>query len=182
MSKIVHFVHQSIDGFIEGPNGEFDWPLMGPELSEFANRLNDVDAFLYGRVVWGMMVGFWPRAEEMSDDPHDVRFAPVWREKRKVVVSRTLGEADWNTEVLASVEELAALKAEPGNDMVLFGGSGLAAALTERDLIDEYYVFVHPVILGGGKPTFQTPGKRFDLKLAETGTFDARVILLHYTR
>ena len=175
---IRHFVHQSVDGFIEGPNGEFDWPLMGPELSAYAQSLNDSDAFLYGRVVWEMMAGFWPRAEEMSDDPHDVAFAPVWRDKPKVVVSRTLTEAEWNTSVLKSVDELAALD----QDLTLFGGSELAASLTERGLIDEYYVFVHPVVLGGGKPTFKDPGKRLDLRLTESGTFDGQVVLLRYQR
>jgi dihydrofolate reductase len=175
---IRHFVHQSVDGFIEGPNGEFDWALMGPELSAYAQSLNDSDAFLYGRVVWEMMSSFWPRAEEMSDDPHDVAFAPVWRAKPKVVVSRTLKEADWNTRVLNSVDELVDLE----DTLTLFGGSELAASLTERGLIDEYYVFVHPVVLGGGKPVFKDPGKRLDLRLSETGTFDGQVVLLRYQR
>lgn len=182
MSRIVHFVHQSLDGFIEGPNGEFDWPVMGPELSEYSRALNDTaESFLYGRVVWDMMAGFWPKAEEMSDDPHDVAFAPVWREKPKVVVSRTLTSADWNTTVLSGPDELAKLKEESEQDLLLFGGSVLAAALTERGLIDEYQIFVHPVVLGGGKPVFLDQ-KRFDLRLVETRTFGGNVVLLRFQR
>ncbi|MCP3800872.1 dihydrofolate reductase family protein [Allokutzneria sp. A3M-2-11 16] len=179
MTRIVHFVHQSADGFIHGPNGEFDWPMMGPELSAYSQSLtNSADAFLYGRVVWELMSSYWPKAEEYSTHEHDLAFAPVWRETPKVVVSRTLTEAGWNTRIVGDVAELADL----GQKLVLFGGSDLAASLTERDMIDEYQVFVHPVVLGGGKPVFRDPGKRFSLKLAESRVFDAGVVLLRYQR
>lgn len=182
MSKIIHFVHQSVDGYLEGPNGEFDWPIMGPELGEHSRSLCDTtDLFLYGRAVWEMMSWFWPKAEDMSDDEHDLKFAPMWRAKRKVVVSRTLESADWNTTVLSSVDELAALKEQPGNDMILFAGNTLAASLTERGLIDEYQIFVHPVVLGGGKPVFLDPA-RFDLRLTGSAVFDDAVVLLRYER
>ncbi|WP_306369267.1 dihydrofolate reductase family protein [Nocardiopsis sp. CC223A] len=182
MAELVHFVHQSLDGCIEGPNGEFDWPVMGPELSEDSRALGErADAFLYGRVVWEMMSGFWPRAEDFSDDPHDLAFAPIWRAKPKVVVSRTLDKADWNTRVLDDVEQVADLKAA-GGDLVLFGGSDLAAELTRRRLIDEYRVFVHPVALGGGKPVFPDSVGRLGLTLAESRVFDSQVVLLRYRR
>lgn len=183
MGKITHFVHQSLDGFIHGPNGEFDWPVMGPELSEYSRGLGDAaDAFLYGRVVWDLMSSYWPKAEEISTDEHDLEFAPMWREKPKVVVSKTLTSAEWNTTVLASPEELAAYQEETGSDLVLFGGTELAAGLTEHGLIDEYQIFVHPVVLGGGKPVFQTPAKRFDVRLAESRIFDDKVVQLRYVR
>ncbi len=77
MGKITHFVHQSLDGFIEGPNGEFDWPRMDSELSAHSQALTgSADIFLYGRKVWDMMSGFWPRAEEFSTHEHDLAFAP----------------------------------------------------------------------------------------------------------
>src|SRR5687767_1963766 len=128
MRSIVYYVHTSIDGYIEGPNGEFDWPTMGPELSAYSHLLTEqVDTFLYGRVVWEMMAGYWPQAESISDDPHDLHFAPIWRAKPKVVVSRTLESADWGARVLRRVEDVAALKREPGGDILLSGGSTLAA-------------------------------------------------------
>ncbi|CAM5533234.1 dihydrofolate reductase family protein [Streptomyces abikoensis] len=184
MGKITHFVHQSLDGFIEGPNGEFDWPVMGPELSAYSQSLTaGADYFLYGRVVWDMMSGFWPRAEEYSTDPHDVAFAPVWREAPKLVVSSTLDgtEPGWNTRVIGTnvVEELTALK-EAGAHLLLFGGSTLAGFLTEHRLIDEYQIFVHPVVLGGGKPVFHTPQRRMGLALTESRTFDDQVVLLRH--
>jgi dihydrofolate reductase len=183
--KIIYLVHESVDGFIEGPNGEFDWPAMGPELSAYSLDLNSrVDTFLYGRVVWDMMVGFWPHAESMSDDEHDLTFAPIWRETPKVVFSRNLEKADWNTRVISeNVDaELTALKSQPGKDLLLIGGSSLAATLTELALIDEYHIVVHPVVLGGGKPLFQKPTDRINLQLIEARTFDSRAVLLRYLR
>ncbi|SCL36842.1 Dihydrofolate reductase [Micromonospora rhizosphaerae] len=184
MRKLVYWVHQSVDGFIEGPNGEFDWPAMGPELSAYSFELTGrADAFLYGRRVWELMSWYWPRAESRSQDPHDLAFAPIWRRTPKIVISRTLESAEFDARVIGRdlATEVAALKAQPGGELLLTGGSGAAAALTELGLIDEYQVVVHPVVLGGGKPVF--PAKdRLDLRLAETRGFDGRSVLLRYAR
>lgn len=185
MRKIVYYVHQSLDGFIEGPNGEFDWPVMGPELSAYSFGLHDrIEAFLYGRRVWELMSAYWPQVESMSDDPHDLAFAPIWRRTPKVVASRTLTAADWDARLIGRgdlAEEVAALKGEPGGDLLLSGGANFAGALTEAGLIDEYHLVVHPVVLGGGKPVFAAKD-RFDLRLVETRAFDARSVLLRYDR
>lgn len=182
MGKLVHFVHQSVDGHIAGPNGEFDWPSMGPDLSGHSQAMDaTTEAFLYGRVVWEMMSAFWPKAEEISDHPHTTSYAPIWRAKPKIVVSRTLTSADWNTQVVSSVADLAALKDSLSGDLVLFGGSSLAGALTSAGLIDEYQVFVHPVVLGGGKPAF-LPTDRFGVDLVESRIFDGKVVQLRYAR
>ncbi|MGW4649876.1 dihydrofolate reductase family protein [Kitasatospora sp. NPDC004289] len=179
---ITYFVHQSLDGYIEGPGGEFDWPVMGPEMSAHSRALTaSADVFLYGRAVWELMAGYWPKAEEYSTDEHDLAFAPIWRAARKVVVSTTLERADWNARVIGTdvVEELSALKGD-GTHLLLFGGSALAAHLTEHGLIDEYQVFVHPVVLGGGKPVFPGPRKRFGLELVESRVLDGQVVLLRH--
>ncbi|MEQ4719222.1 dihydrofolate reductase family protein [Nonomuraea sp. B19D2] len=186
MSKLIYWVHTSVDGHIEGPNGEFDWPVMGPELSAYGDEINArVGTFLYGRVVWEMMSGYWPQAESISDDPHDLKFAPIWRSTPKVVFSTTLEEAGWNTRIVSGdlTEEVAELKRQSGGkDLLLNGGSRLAGALTELGLIDEYHVMVHPVVLGGGRPLFLPQKDRVDLRLVETRTFDSRVALLRYER
>lgn len=184
MRKIFHFVHQSLDGYIEGPNGEFDWPTMGPELSAYSLELDaQVDDILYGRAVWEMMSGFWPQAESISDHPHDVAYAPVWRAKSKIVVSSTLREADWNTRVISAdvVGQLTALKQQPGQDIVLMGGQKLAVSLAGDGLIDEYRVVVHPVLLGGGRRLFDDGQKRRPLTLVESRIFDQNSVLLRYT-
>ncbi|MGW0660658.1 dihydrofolate reductase family protein [Streptodolium elevatio] len=182
MGKLIHFVHQSLDGYIEGPNGEFDWPSMGPELSAYSHELTGGDkVFLYGRVVFELMASYWPNAEEHSQHPHDLAFAPVWRAADKVVVSHTLEKADWNTRVVNDnvVAELAAIKAA-GRDLVLFGGSELASYLTEQGAVDEYRIFVHPVLLSGGRPVLRKSGLRRRLELVETRTFDGTVTMLRH--
>ena len=183
MRKVVYWVHSSIDGFIAGPNGEFDWPALGPELSDYSDEINErVDTFLYGRVVWELMASYWPTADQISDHPHDLAFAKVWRTTPKVVFSRTLKVAGWGARVVSEVEcAVRTMKAAQGKDLLLTGGAELASTLAELDLIDEYLVVVHPVVLGGGKRLFPLAG-RFDLKLADSRTFDGRAVLLSYRR
>ncbi|HET6285555.1 MAG TPA: dihydrofolate reductase family protein [Amycolatopsis sp.] len=184
MRKLVYLVHTSLDGHIEGPEGEFDWAEMGPELSGHSQELLDRgDTFVYGRRVWDMMSSFWPRAESLSDHPHDLRFAETWRKTPKIVFSRTLEKADWNTEVVAGdlAERVAGLKGRPGKDLLLMGGAELATALADRGLIDEFHVVVHPVVLGGGKQVFGG-GVRTDLRLTGTRVFDGRAVLLTYEK
>jgi dihydrofolate reductase len=183
MRKIIYWVHTSVDGFIAGPNGEFDWPAMTPGLSDYSDALHDrVDTFLYGRVVWELMSGYWPTAGQLSDHPHDVRFAKIWPVMDKVVFSRTLTEVGWNARLATDLEgEVRALKDQPGKDMLVTGGAGVAAALAELDLLDEYQVVVHPVVLGGGKQVFPDV-TRFGLTLADSRVFDNRAVLLSYAR
>ena len=183
MRKIVYWVHASVDGFIDGPNGEFDWPQLGSELSAYSENLDrTVDTLLFGRPVWQMMVGFWPNAEAISDDPHTAAFAPFWRATPKIVFSREYAGDEWTTKVIRGdlAEEVCALKDQPGGDMLLTGGSALAAALTEAGLIDEYHVAVHPVVLGGGRKLFAEPAQRLNLRLVESRVVDERVVVSHY--
>lgn len=185
MRRIVYLVHISVDGFVSGPAGEFDWTRMGPELSQYVDRLDDsIDTFLYGRVVWEMMAAFWPHAEDLHDDPHVRAFAPRWRAMPKVVVSRTLAQPeDGSVRVLGgdAAEEVAALKSEPGRDILLTGGTELASTLAAAGLLDEWVIAVHPVVLGGGARLFTRQEERAALRLVETRTLDGQVALLRYT-
>ncbi|MFC9253438.1 dihydrofolate reductase family protein [Amycolatopsis thailandensis] len=184
MRKLVYFVHTSVDGNIEGPNGEFDWPEMGPELSGHSKELADrSDTFVYGRRVWEMMASFWPEAEKHSTHPHVLDFAPIWRGTKKIVVSRTLEKADWDTEVVNGdlAERMTELKARPGKDLLLTGGTELATACAHHGLIDEFHVVVHPVVLGGGKQVL-AGGARANLRLTGTRTMDGRAVLLTYEK
>ncbi|MGH3378193.1 MAG: dihydrofolate reductase family protein, partial [Actinoallomurus sp.] len=101
----------------------------------------------------------------------------------KVVFSRTLEKAEWNTRVTGDVAgEVAELKSRPGKDLLLTGGSGLAATLTGLGQIDEYHLVVHPVVLGGGKPVFAKPAERLGLRLMDARTFDSATVILRYRR
>lgn len=102
----------------------------------------------------------------------------------KVVFSKTLDRADWNTRVVGDnlAEEVTALKQQPGHGLVLFGGADIAAAFLRHELIDEFRLFVHPVVLGGGTPLFPAAVPRRNLQLAQARTFDSAVVHLHYRR
>jgi dihydrofolate reductase len=175
----------SLDGFFEGPNRELDWQMVDDELHNHFNQLlGAMGAFLDGRVTYELMAGFWPTADtDPSSTGPMVEFARIWREMPKIVYSRTLERADWNATVLRDVvaEEVRELKAQPGGDLVL-GGADLAATFMRHDLIDEYRLYVHPIVIGQGKPMFQPSGAKLQLRLAETRTFGNGVVLLRYER
>jgi len=185
MRKIILMMSVSLDGFIEGPNRELDWHLVDDELhSHFNEELGAMGAFLDGRVTYELMADFWPTADADPSSPGPiVEFARIWRDMPKIVFSRTLEEADWNTTVVREVvvEEVMELKAQPGGDLAL-GGADLAATFMRHDLIDEYRLYVHPVVIGRGKPLFQPSDTKVDLRLAETRTFGNGVVLLRYQR
>jgi dihydrofolate reductase len=112
-----------------------------------------------------------------------VEFARIWRDMPKIVYSRTLEQADWNTTIVREVvpEEVSESKNRVGGDLAL-GGADLAAAFMRHDLIDEYRLYVHPVVVGQGKPLFPPSDARIDLRLAQTRSFSNGVVLLRYER
>jgi len=185
MRKVVLLLSVSLDGFIEGPNREIDWHLVDEELHDhFNEQLSTMGAFLDGRVMYELMAEFWPTADQdPSSTPAMVEFARIWRDMPKIVYSRTLERADWNATVVRDVvpEEVMALKAQPGGDLAL-GGADIAAAFMRHDLIDEYRIYVHPVVIGGGKPLFPPSHTMTALELVETRTFGNGVVLLRYQR
>jgi dihydrofolate reductase len=185
MRKIILMMSVSVDGFIEGPNREIDWHMVDDELHRhFNEQAAAAGGFLSGRVTHQLMAGFWPTADTdpASTEPM-VEFARIWRDKPKVVYSKTLDRTDWNTTVVRDVvvEDVQKLKAPPGGDLLL-GGADLAAAFMRHDLIDEYRIYVHPVIIGRGKPLFPPSDATIKLRFAETRTFGNGVVLLHYRR
>jgi len=185
MRRLILMMSVSLDGFIEGPDREIDWHLVDDELhGHFNELLGTMGAFLSGRVTYELMAGFWPTADaDPASTGTVVEFARIWRDMPKIVYSRTLERADWNTTVVREVvaDQVRELKAQPGGDLAL-GGADLAAAFRRHDLIDEYRLYVHPVVIGRGKPLFQASDTRIDLLLAETRTFGNGVVLLRYTR
>jgi dihydrofolate reductase len=187
MRKIIYWVHASIDGHIAGPNGEFDWPAVGPDLFAYSEKMNEqVDTLMYGRTVWEGMAAYWPTADAdpATTDDHARAFAPFFRETPKIVVSRTLEKADWGARVIGKnlAEEVTELKRRPGRDILLTGGAELAASLTELDLLDDYRIVIHPVVLGGGPKLFLEPKDRIGMKLTDSRTFDSQTVLLRYER
>jgi dihydrofolate reductase len=185
MRKIIFMMSVSLDGFFEGPDRELDWQIVDDELhGHFNEWLSGMSAFLDGRITYELMAGYWPTADaDPSASPLVAEFAGIWRDMPKIVFSRTLERAGWNATVVRELlpEEIMALKAQPGGDMVL-GGAGLAAAFMRHDLIDEYRLYVHPVLIGRGRPLFQPSDVTINLRLAGTQTFGSGVVLLCYQR
>ncbi|WP_330241344.1 dihydrofolate reductase family protein [Streptomyces sp. NBC_00525] len=185
MRRIVYWMSMSLDGFIESPRREIDWHVVDEELHRYFNdQLAGMGGMLDGRVTHQLMADFWPTADRDPANAGTVaEFAGIWRDTPKYVYSRTLERADWNTTIVREVvpEEVRALKEQPGGDLAL-GGAGLAASFAALDLIDEYRVYVHPVLIGRGKPMFPTEESRTALRLLGTRTFGSGVVELRYER
>lgn len=175
----------SLDGYIEGPGGDLSWLLVDEEVHQhFNDVLGRMGAFLSGRVTYELMADFWPTADNEPDStPAMVEYSRIWRDMPKVVYSRTLEQADWNAVVVRDVvpHEVAELTAQYGGDLAL-GGAELAHAFRELDLIDEYRIYVHPVLIGRGTPLFRETDRHDDLRLVGTRTFGNGVVLLHHER
>jgi dihydrofolate reductase len=183
MGRLVYSMSVSLDGFVETPSRSLDWVLIDEELHSFFNdEAREASAFLYGRRLYELMIDYWPTAEtDPSATPAMLEFARIWKDKPKIVFSRTLEHVDWNSRLAGAdaAAEVARLKAQPGFDMSV-GGPTIASTLMRLGLIDEYRVFVHPVILGAGTPFFPALEARIGLKLLETRTFGSGVVYLRY--
>ena len=185
MRNLILMMSVSLDGFIEGPNREIDWHHVDDELhNHFNEELAKMGGFLHGRVTYELMAGFWPTADADPASSRPIKeFARIWREMPKIVYSRTLTHAEWNSTIVRDVvpREVNALKAQPGGDLSL-GGADLVASFMKHDLIDEYRIYVHPVLIGKGKPLFAASDKRTNLRLVESRAFGNGVVLLRHRR
>jgi dihydrofolate reductase len=182
MRKVIYSMSVSLDGFIAGPGGEIDWGAPDEELHRFHNaQTRELGAHLCGRRLYEEML-YWETADENpSAAEHVLEFARIWQRLPKIVFSRTLDEVEGNARLAADgvAEEVAKLKEQPGKDLAV-GGAGLASTLAQLGLIDEYRLFVSPVVLGGGTPYFPALDERIDLELVETRTFASRVVYARY--
>lgn len=185
MRKVIYCLNMSLDGFVEDSNGSLDWSHPDEELHQFFNEQEqEFDVQLYGRRIYENMAAHWTTAHTNPSAPaHEIEYARIWQSKPKLVFSKTLQQVGENARLVSDniAEEVRALKAQSGKDMVVCG-AGLAASFMRLDLIDEYRSIVHPVILGGGKPMFPALDKLISLRLIETRRFGSRVVLLRYQR
>jgi dihydrofolate reductase len=181
--KVIYSMGVSLDGFIAGPDGDIGWSAPDEELHRFHNeQARGTGAHLYGRRLYEAM-RYWERAEEEnpSAPEHELEFARIWKEMPRVVFSRTLEKVEGGAELVRTniAEKVANLKEQAGGEIAV-GGAGLAASLMALGLIDEYRLFVYPVVLGAGTPYFPALDVRIKLALAETRTFRSEVVYLRY--
>ena len=184
MRKLIYSMTVSLDGYIADPNGEIDWSAPDEELHRFHNqRVREIGAHLLGRRLYEVML-YWETAEENpAASDYELEFARIWKAIPRIVFSKTLEKVEGNARLVRDdvAGEVTRLKQEPGKDLAV-GGAGLASTLIDLGLVDEYQLFVSPVVLGGGTPYFPPLEKAINLELVETRTFDSPAVYLRYRR
>ncbi|MBL0386793.1 dihydrofolate reductase family protein [Tumebacillus sp. ITR2] len=187
MRKLVLFLHASLDGFVEGPNGEMDigWVSHDADMEKHAKEiLSTADTVIWGRGTYQMMHSYWTSVpSDPSSSQHELDHAEWIEKTAKIVFSTSLEKVEWNNSRLVKEdveEEIKNLKQQPGKDMVILGSPRLAHYLMQLDLIDEYKITVSPVLIGSGLPLFQGLKEKINLKLIENKTFDSGAIALVY--
>jgi dihydrofolate reductase len=184
MPKLIYSMTVSLDGYIADPAGEINWTAPDDELFRFhCEQTRELGVHLMGRGLYEAML-YWETAEEDPSLSELYReFARIWKPIPKVVFSKTLERVEGNATLLKEgvVDEAAKLKQQPGKDIAV-GGAGLASALHRAGAIDDYRLFISPVVLGGGTAFFPGGGDRVQLELVESHTFSSRVIYVHYRR
>lgn len=183
MRKVVYAMLISLDGFIEGPNRELDWAFIDEEIHQHFNDQESMyDAHLYGRRLYEIMAAYWPTADENPAAPdYEIEYARIWKSMPKVVFSKSLEQVGWNARLVRGdfAEEVKRLKEQPGKDLSI-GGADLAASAMRLGLVDEYQVYINPVVLGGGKPMFPALNGPLRLRPVETQKFGSGVVRLVY--
>jgi dihydrofolate reductase len=182
MRSLTYSMSASLDGYIVGPDGSFDWTMPDEVFRFWIDEIRGVGVHLLGRRLYETML-YWETADQdPSLDDAGLEWAAIWKPLPKVVFSTTLSAVQGNARLASGdlAEEIERLRAEPGEGDIAIGGATLAAEAAALGLIDEYRVMVYPVLVGGGVPYFPRRERRVDLELVETRTFSSRVVYLRY--
>jgi dihydrofolate reductase len=183
MRSVTYSMSVSLDGYIVGPDGGFDWTAPAPDVfRSWIDEIREVGAHLLGRRLYETML-YWETADQdPSLDDAELEWAALWKPLPKVVFSTTLSAVQGNARLASGglAEEIERLRAEPGDGDIAIGGAALAAEAAALGLIDEYRARVCPVLLGGGMRFFPQLERRVDLELVETRTFSSGVVYLRY--
>lgn len=188
MRKIIAALQISLDGYIEGPHGELDW------IDSWEDRfglLDRVDAFLLGARMYPGYEAYWSAIQADPGAalpfvgrpalPFEIDYARLAAVTPHVVLSRTLDSVGWaHTRIVRELDDLRALKAQPGRDLHAVGGAAFVASLLNAGLVDELCLVVHPVLLGAGKPLFQGLEGRHRLRLTEAVPLEGGLVRLSY--
>lgn len=179
MRKVILNLAVTLDGFIEGPNGEVDWCIMDEDM-DFGTFLAGIDSIFYGRVSYDAWGTYQPNADT---SPEEVALWKAIHSKKKYVFSSVAQTGEAPTYISTDLaSKVAAIKSQNGKDIWLYGGAGLIKTFLDLDLIDVYQLSVHPTVLGHGKPLFENLKSRIDLKLIETRVFKSGVVALSYVK
>ena len=182
MRKVAYSMSVSLDGYIVGPDGTFDWPGFDAEVFRFwIDDIRTIGVHLLGRRLYETML-YWETAEVSSLDDAELEWVALWNPLPKVVFSTTLSSVQGHARLASGtvVEEIERLRAEPGEGDIAIGGATLAAEAAAQGLIDEYQIMVYPVLVGGGIPFFPRQARRVDLELVESRTFKSGVVYVRH--
>jgi len=185
MRKIISFMHISLDGFVAGPNGEMNWITVDEEIFDFVGkRISQTDTAMYGRVTFQMMENYWPGAgEKPGASRHDKDHSKWYNQAQKIVLSRSIdGSGSTNTKIIGGKlsDEIQEIKESAGSEILLFGSPTATHSLLQLDLIDGYWLFVNPIILGQGIPLFTGIKDKIKLRQVSTRQFNSGVTELNY--
>ena len=185
MRKLILFMHTSLDGFVAGTNGEMDWINVDEDMFEYAGKQTDeADTALYGRITYQMMESYWPTAADQPNaTKHDKQHSSWYNKVAKVVLSKTMQGMNFNNVTIISdnlYNEMIKLKEGTGKDILIFGSPTAVHSLMAENLIDDYWLFVNPVLLGQGIPLFKSIKDKMNLKLITSNAFSSGVVCLHY--
>lgn len=185
MKSVISFMHMSLDGFVAGPNGELNWANVDEEIFDHVGkRIREGDTAMYGRVTYQLMESYWPTAgDKPSATKHDIEHSTWYKSAQKIVLSNTMKEAGLtNTRIISDnlLDRINELKQQAGNDILLFGSPTATHSLIQLNLIDGFWLFVNPIILGQGIPLFTDIRDRIKLKLLTTRQFTCGVTELNY--
>jgi len=189
MRKIIAFMHISLDGFVAGLNGEMDWIKVDEEIFDYVGkRISEGDTALYGRVTYQMMENYWHSAAEKPEaTKHDIEHSRWYNNVHKIVLSKTMKGADLpNTEIISDnlsvrINEIKQSGDAGNKEILLFGSPTATHSLMQQGLIDGFWLFVNPIILGQGIPLFENSKDRIKLKLLNTRQFNCGVTELNYS-
>jgi dihydrofolate reductase len=183
MRSVTYSMSVSLDGYIVGPDGGFDWTAPDKDVFRYwIDEIRGVGVHLMGRRLYETML-YWETADQNASlDDAELEWTGLWKPLPKVVFSTTLSAVQGNARLASGdvAEEIERLRAEPGDGEIAIGGATLAAEAAASGLIDEYRAMVHPVLVGGGTPYFPRDERRVDLELVETRTFSSKVVYLRY--
>ncbi|MFI5186190.1 MAG: dihydrofolate reductase family protein [Chitinophagales bacterium] len=187
MRKIISFMHLSVDGFAAGPNREIDWVHIDNEIFDYAGDQTDhADTALYGRITYELMDAYWPKAaDKPGATKHDIQHSTWYNNVEKIVLSRTMKNAGArNTRFISEnvPGEISKLKQAAGRNIIMFGSPGTVHYLIQQNLVDEFWLFINPIILGEGITYLQDVKTRMRLKLVSGTTFSSGVVCLQYIK
>lgn len=187
MKKIVQFQHISLDGFVAGPNGEMNWIHVDEEIFDYVGAsIKASNTAIYGRVTYEMMEGYWPTAADQPNaSKHDIEHARWYKNVNKVVLSRSMKGRDIpNTKIISEdiSGQFRQLKEGEGPDMIIFGSPSATHSLMHEGLIDKFWFFVNPVLLGKGIPAFKNIEHLTQLQLTNSKPFSSGVVCLNYSK